>query len=48
MGYYDDLYKTLREGAPNVVPAAQAVQTMELLAAAERSATEGKVIEFGM
>jgi scyllo-inositol 2-dehydrogenase (NADP+) len=48
MGYYQDLYKTLRENAPNAVPAAEAVQTMELLAAAERSATEGKVIEFGM
>jgi scyllo-inositol 2-dehydrogenase (NADP+) len=48
MGYYHDLYKTLREGARNAVPAEQAVLTMELLAAAERAAREGKVTDFGV
>lgn len=44
MGFYNDLYKTLREQAPNPVPASQAVLTMELLEAAGKSAVQERVV----
>lgn len=44
MGFYNDLYKTLREQAPNPVPASQAVLTMELLEAAGKSAAQERVV----
>jgi predicted dehydrogenase len=44
MGYYDDVYKALTGGAPNPVPAADAVKTMKIIEAAMMSAKEGKVL----
>ncbi|HEX5655046.1 MAG TPA: Gfo/Idh/MocA family oxidoreductase [Chitinophagaceae bacterium] len=44
MGYYDDVYKALTGGAPNPVPAADAVKTMKIIEAAMMSAEEGRVL----
>lgn len=44
MGYYDDIYRSLRKESPNPVPAAQVVQNMKIIDAALESAKEGSVV----
>lgn len=44
MFYYDDVYKSLVEGAPNPVPATDAVLTMKVIDAALTSSKERRVI----
>jgi len=44
MGYYDDVYKCLKEGKPNPVPASDAVKTMKIIDAALESAAKGRLV----
>lgn len=46
MLFYDDVYKTLRQGAPNPVPAADAVKTMRIIDAAFQSHAEKRIISL--
>jgi len=44
MDYYEDVYQALVNGAPNPVPASQAVLTMRIIEAALKSSAEKRVI----
>ena len=44
MDYFEDVYKTLVNGAPNPVPGEDGVKSIRLIEAAKQSAKEGKVI----
>jgi predicted dehydrogenase len=44
MGYYDDVYRSLTEGAANPVPAEQAILNMKIIEAALESARENRII----
>jgi scyllo-inositol 2-dehydrogenase (NADP+) len=44
MNYFEDVYQTLVNGAPNPVPGEDGVRSITLIEAAKRSAKEGKVI----
>ena len=44
MNYYEDVYQALAHGAPNPVPAADAVLTMRIIEAALQSSKERRVI----
>ena len=44
MDYYDEVWRSLTQGAPNPVPASDAVQTMRIIDAAIRSDAEERVI----
>lgn len=46
MHYFDDVYKAIREAAPNPVPGTDGVNIMRVLEAAKSSAAEGKRIYF--
>ncbi len=46
MGYYDDLYKTLTDKAPNPVPPEDGIKTIKIIEAALKSAKEGRVIDL--
>lgn len=44
MGYFEDIYQAIVNGAPNPVPGEDGVKTIRLLEAAKQSAMENKVI----
>ena len=44
MGYYEDVYRSLTEGAANPVPAEQAILNMKIIEAALESAREKRII----
>ena len=46
MGYYDDVYKALTGGAPNPVPPEDGINTIKIIEAALKSASEGKIIDL--
>ena len=46
MGYFDDVYKALTQGAPNPVPPSDAIKTMTLIEKAFESAAAGKVVKL--
>lgn len=45
MGYFDDVYKSLTQGAPNPVPASDAVKTMKVIGMALESARTGAIVK---
>ncbi|MCR6719412.1 MAG: Gfo/Idh/MocA family oxidoreductase [Chitinophagaceae bacterium] len=46
MGYFDDVYKALTQGAPNPVPASDAIKTMTIIEKAFESAAAGKIVRI--
>jgi predicted dehydrogenase len=46
MGFFDDLYKSLRGQGPNPVPPADGLKTVKIIEAGFQSAKEGKVINL--
>ena len=46
MGFFEDAYQTIANGAPNPVPVADAIKTMTVLDAAQQSHREKRVINL--
>jgi len=46
MGYFDDVYKSLTQNAPNPVPGEDGVKVIKIIEAAEQSAKEKKIINL--